>query len=148
MEDLKKNLFDLYSSEYPTLDKNSHKRLKLNKAVARSFEKRLKILADAIKELNQDIKDREEKGNEVNNRLDEEISHLEFVLKDMEKFPIGQVDLLETRRLGLEKELFGLRQQKRSEHIRVWSDISALKRKRRELIMEYESLLKTREMVS
>ena len=55
--------------------------------------------------------------------------------------------MIETRRLGLERELFGLRQQKRSEYIRAWSDISTLKRKRREFIMGFENLLRTRDMI-
>jgi hypothetical protein len=57
------------------------------------------------------------------------------------------VDIIETRRLGLERELFGLRQQKRSEYVRAWSDISTLKRKRREFIMDYKNLVRTREMI-
>jgi len=55
--------------------------------------------------------------------------------------------MIETRRLGLERELFDLRQQKRSEYVRVRSDISTLKRKRREFIMDYENLLRTRDII-
>ena len=69
------------------------------------------------------------------------------MLKELENWKLGQVDIIETRRLGLERELFGLRQQKRIEYVRAWSDISTLKRKRRELIMEYENLVSKRDMI-
>lgn len=147
MDNLKDSLAELYSSENPKIKKESLKRLRLNKAVARSFQKRLKILSEAIEELNLDIQERERKSQQVQDKIDGEIFHLEFVLKELEKWTLGQVEMIETRRLGLERELFGLKQQKRSEYIREWSDISTLKRKRREFIMDYENLLRTREMI-
>jgi len=147
MDPLKNGLAELYGSEYPEIGKASRKRLRLNKAIAGSFEKRLKILSEAIDELNLDIREREEKGRQLQDTIDGEVSHLEFVLKDLENWKLGEVDAIETRRLGLERELFGLRQQKRSEYVRAWSDISTLKRKRREFIMDYENLLRTREMI-
>ena len=60
---------------------------------------------------------------------------------------MGKVDIIERRKLGLERMLSGLKQQSRSEYIKAWSDISTLKRKRRELIMDYENLLRTRDMI-
>jgi len=147
MDYLKDKMAELFTSEYPKIDKSSHKRLKLNKAIADSFEKRLKILSEAIGEINLDIQERERKSQQVHDKIDGEISYLEFVLKELENWTLGQVDIIETRRLGLERELFGLRQQKRSEFIRAWSDISTLKRKRREFIMDYEQLVRTREMI-
>jgi hypothetical protein len=147
MDNLKKNLAELYSSENPRINKESLKRLRLNKAVTESFQKRLKILSEAIEEINLDIQERERKSHQVQGKIDKEIFHLEFVLKELEKWTLGQVEMIETRRLGLERELFDLRQQKRSEYIRQWSDVSTLKRKRREFIMDYENLLRTREMI-
>jgi hypothetical protein len=147
MYNLKDSLAELYSSENPKVNKDSLKRLRLNKAVARSFQKRLKILSEAIEELNLDIHERARKSQQVQEKIDGEIFHLEFVLKELEKWTLGQVEMIETRRLGLERESFGLKQQKRSECIREWSDISTLKRKRREFIMDYENLLRTKEMI-
>lgn len=51
MDPLKNGLAELYNSEYPKIDRGSRKRLRLNKAVAGSFEKRLKIISEAIEEL-------------------------------------------------------------------------------------------------
>jgi hypothetical protein len=147
MDKLKKGLSELYSSEHLKIGKDSRKRLKLTKAVVGSFEKRLTILAEAIKELNLDIQERESLSQHVQSKIDREISHLEFVLKELENWTLGQVEMIEIRRLGLERELFGLSQQKRSEYIRDWSDISTLKRKRREFIIEYENLIRTMEMI-
>jgi hypothetical protein len=147
MDYLKDKMAELFASEYPKIDKDSRKRLRLNKTVEGSFEKRLKILSEAIEEINLDIQERERKSQQVHHKIDGEISHLEFVLKDLENWKLGQVDIIETRRLGLERELFGLRQQKRSEYVKAWSDISTLKRKRREFIMDYENLLRTRDMI-
>lgn len=147
MDKLKDSLAELYSSENPKANKDSLKRLRLNKAVAKSFQKRIKILSEAIEEINLDIQERERKSHQVQGKIDKEIFHLEFVLKELEKWTLGQVEMIETRRLGLERELFDLRQQKRSEYIRQWSDVSTLKRKRREFIMDYENLLRTREMI-
>ena len=62
MDPLKNGLAELYSSEYPEIERDSRKRLSLNKAVAGSFEKRLKILSEAIEELNLDIREREGKS--------------------------------------------------------------------------------------
>lgn len=147
MDPLRNQLAELYKSEYPKIHKDSRRRLSLNKAVAGSFEKRLKILSEAIEELNLDIQERQRKSQQVHDRIDDEISHLEFVLKDLETWKLGQVDVIETRRLGLERELFNLRQQKRSEYVRAWSDISTLKRKRRDFIVDYENMLRTRDMI-
>jgi len=147
MHYLKKSLVDLHSSDYPKLNSDNRKRLKLTEAVARSFKKRLKILSDAIRELNHDIKERQSKSQQVQDKIEKEISHLEFVLKEMAKFPLAQVDMIETRRLGLEGELLRLKHQERTEYIKAWSDVSTLKRKRRDFIMEYENLLRTEEML-
>ena len=130
MDYLKNKLAELYSSDYPDIDKGSGRRLKLTGEVVGSFRKKLKILSEAIEELNLDIEERERISQRVQEKIDKEISHLEFVLKELEKWTLGQVEIIETRRLGLERELYSLRQQKRSEYVRAWSDISTLKRKR------------------
>ena len=93
--------------------------MELTSAVAGIFQKRLKILKEAIGELNLDIQERERKSQQVQDKIDGEIFHLAFVLKELENWTLGQVDIIETRRLGLERELFDLRQQKRSEFIRA-----------------------------
>ncbi len=143
MGSIKDRLAELYGSEYPKGSKTSGKRIRLTKIAVGSFKKRLRILSEAIEELNHDIQKRELISQQVQGKLDREISHLEFVLKELENWKLGQVDIIETRRLGLEKELIGLRYQKRSEYVKAWSDISTLERKRMEFIIEYKELLKT-----
>lgn len=65
---------ELFGSEYPKINKSSHKRLRLNKAVAGSFEKRLKIISEAIEELNLDIQERERKSLHVQDKIDPTLS--------------------------------------------------------------------------
>lgn len=110
---------DLYWSEYPEINRDRRKRLELNKTAARSFQRRLKVLSEAIKELNLDIQERQRKSQQVQDKIDAKISRLEFVVKDLESRKLRQVYIIETGRLGLERELFDLRQQKRSEYIRA-----------------------------
>ena len=120
MDYLKNGLAELYNSEYPEVGKDSRRRLKLVSAVAGNFEKRHTILAEAIGELDNDIHVREKISQQLHERIDGEISHLEFVLRELETWKLGQVEIIETRRLGLGRELFGLKQQKRSEYVRAW----------------------------
>jgi len=40
-----------------------------------------------------------------------------------------------------------LKKEKRSESLRAWEDIDALKKRRRELLKEYQHLVDTKEMV-
>ncbi len=97
--------------------------------------------------MDNDIHVREKISQQLHERIDGEISHLEFVLRELETWKLGQVEIIETRRLGLGRELFGLKQQKRSEYVRAWSDVSTLKRKRRDFIIEYENLLRTKNLI-
>ena len=86
---LKNGLAELYKSEYPKLDRGGRKRLKLNKAVAGSFQKRIEILSEAIEEINLDIQERERKSRHVQDKTGGEISHLDFVLEDFENWKFG-----------------------------------------------------------
>lgn len=144
----KNGLANSNSSEYTDIEKDTKKKLKLTEAVVGSFEKKLGILAEAIEELNLDIREREQISRQVREATDRDAFVLEFQLKELKRWSLGAADSVAARRLGLERELFDLRQQKRSEEIKQWSDISSLKRKRRDLIMEYQSLVKIREAIA
>ena len=88
MSCIKDRLAELCGSEYPKVSKTSGNRIRLTKEVVGSFKKRLKILSEAIEELNLDIKERESIGQEVQEKLDREIFHLEFVLKELENWKL------------------------------------------------------------
>jgi len=146
MDYLKNSLAELYESDYSGIDKVIGKRIDVAGAVGKTLRKKLEILAEAIEEVNQDIQERERISQQVQDKIGTDIFDLEFELRELKKWALGANDSIEARRLGLERELLDLRQQKRSECIRKWSDISSLKRKKREFIMEYESLTKIKDM--
>jgi hypothetical protein len=106
--------------------------------LAGSFSKKLKILAEAIEELNQEVKKRIKMSYLFQTKIDAEILRLEFLLRELDHWTLGCEESIEHRRLGLEREILNLRREKRSERLRAWEDIDSLIRRRRELIMEYQ----------
>ncbi|RLE09620.1 hypothetical protein DRJ04_09745, partial [Candidatus Aerophobetes bacterium] len=68
--------------------------------LAGSFSKKLKILADAIEELDREIKRRLKMSYYFQSKIDIEISRLEFLLKELEHWSLGCEDSIERRRLG------------------------------------------------
>ena len=80
MDYLNNGLAELNSSEYADVEKNRKKKLKLTEAVAASFENTLRILAEAIEELNLDIREREQISRQVREGIDRDASALEFQL--------------------------------------------------------------------
>jgi hypothetical protein len=97
--------------------------------------------------LDQDIEERERIGYQLQSKIVSEVFDLELELKELKHWTLGWSDSIEARRLGLEREVLGLRQQRRSEYVKEWSDVSSLKRRRRGFILEYENLVRTGEMM-
>ncbi|MBW2044102.1 MAG: hypothetical protein JRI96_04355 [Deltaproteobacteria bacterium] len=147
MDYLKNTLAELYESEYSGIDEVIGKTIDVAGAVGKTLQKKLEILREAIEELNQDIQERERISQQVQDKIGGDVFDLEFELRELKHWAPGVNDSIEARRLGLERELLDLKQQERSEYIRKWSDISGLKRKRREFITEYQHLLKTMEVL-
>jgi hypothetical protein len=147
MDSLRKYSAELYDSEYQGLEYARPGKRRVIEAVKGGFERKLRIIAEAITELDADITERQRIAREVREGIERDLSGLEFELKELKHWAMGGVPIIETRRLGLEKEVLRLMGQERVERVREWSDISALKRKRREFIMEYQGLLRTRDMI-
>jgi hypothetical protein len=147
MDALRKYSAELYDSEYKWLEYARPGERRFIEAVKGGFERKLRIISEAITELDADIEERERIGQEVREGIERDLSGLKFELKELKHWAMGGVPIMETRRLGLEREVLRLMDRERLERVREWSDISALKRKRRDFIMEYQSLLRTRDMI-
>jgi len=133
-------------------EKNSHTpvektRPSIPQRLAGSFSKKLKILAEAIEELDKEIKNRIRMYYQFQARINGEISRLEVLLEDLDHFGLGYRDSIEHRRLGLEREILNLKKEKRSESLRAWEDIVSLLKAKRQLVMEYQNLVNTRDML-
>jgi hypothetical protein len=48
-------------------------------------------LSEVIEGLNLDIQERERKSRQVQDKIDRGVFHLEFVLRELEKWTLGQV---------------------------------------------------------
>ncbi|MEW6664117.1 MAG: hypothetical protein AB1512_02705 [Thermodesulfobacteriota bacterium] len=123
--------------------KTEVRRVRASDAVSSSLESKLRILGDAITELDTDILDREVLSLALGREMDREISDLEFELKEVKHRTLGGIETMEARRLALEREVLALKHEKRGEYVRAWADISALRRKRREFVMEFDNLMRT-----
>jgi hypothetical protein len=144
---LRKYSAELYDAEYKGLEYARPGKRRVIEAVKGGFERKLRIIAEAITELDADIAERERIGRDVREGVERDLSGLGFELKELKHWTMGGVPIIETRRLGLEREVLRLMDRERLERVREWSDISNLKRKRREFIMEYQGLLRTRDMI-
>ena len=120
----------------------------LKKTVSGTLSGKIKILKEAIAEISQEIEERRKLSKNVLEKIDSDLFTLEYQLKELKHYVLGHNHSIEFRRLGLEREILGLKKEKRSEAIREWEDISSLLRKRRDLIMEYQSLKNSEKMLA
>jgi len=113
-----------------------------------TFSNRLRILADAIKEIEREMDERIELGIAFRERIDSEVSKCHGLLKHLEDFTIGYNPSIELRRLSMERQIFTLTRELRAEDLRAWEDIISLMKERRNLVMEYKNLVNARKMLS
>jgi hypothetical protein len=120
----------------------------ISQALTGTFSKKLAILQEAIEEINKELDTRLEISRGFDEEIDCKIEKLEFELKELKSWWLGHnMQAVELRRRGLEQDLLTLKKEKRSESLRAWEDIDALKKRRRELLMEYQHLINTKQMV-
>lgn len=113
-----------------------------------TFSAKLDIIREGIHELDAEIKKRKELAESFANEVDRKIKDLEFQLRELERFWIGNnLQPIEFRRLGLERDLLVLKREIRAERLRAWEHIDQLIRQRRELLNEYKTLLHTRKIL-
>jgi len=120
----------------------------LKKTFSGTLSGKIKILKEAIEEINQEIEERRKLSKNLLKKIDSDLFTLEYQLKELKHYVLGHNHSIEFRRLGLEREILGLKKEKRSEAIREWEDISSLLRKRRDLIMEYQGLKNLEKMLA
>ena len=91
---------------------------------------------------------REQISRRILREIDSEIVVLEQQLEEISHWQIGQNESVDARRLGLEREILAHKRERRDEIVRRWQDLSALVRRRRDLIMEREELKNLEKMLA
>lgn len=137
-----------YEFEYSTSDipvSNHSKKIDISKAFAGSLSNKLRILAEAIEEIDQLIALRKALSRVIGERIDKEIFNSECLLLQVKPWQLGHSQSIEMRRLGLEREILALNKEKRSEEVRQWEHISSLMKLKRQFLIEYQNLHNTRE---
>ena len=112
-----------------------------------TFSNKLKIIREAIQEIEEDIDARVELGLSLRLRIDSEIEKCKAMLTPIENHTLGYNPSIEFRRLSIERQIFLLTKELRAEDLRVWEDIVALFKERRNLEMEYKALINTSKML-
>ena len=120
----------------------------VKEAVSLTFSARINLLEEAIKEVDQEMLAREQISRRILREIDSEIVVLEQQLEEISHWQIGQNESVDARRLGLEREILAHKRERRDEIVRRWQDLSALVRRRRDLIMEREELKNLEKMLA
>ena len=112
------------------------------------LEDRVIKARERLQEVDDEIKRRRRLSYEFLREIDDEIWYFKFHLGQFNKFfGVGYNAGIDARRNQLERLLFATVERKRREELRVWGDISNLRRELQESMKEYESLLRTQKAV-
>jgi hypothetical protein len=148
-EDFKPSLFKHEELDFSAERENKkRKNLGVSKLLGDTFSNKLKILREAIDEIDREIEKRIKLGKSFRERIDAEIFKCHTQLTHIENYTIGYSQSIEFRRLGLERQILMLTKELRSEELRAWEDLVSLMKERRTFIMEYKSLINTRKMLA
>lgn len=123
----------------------AEKGLNLYETVGGTLDTKIRILLEAIEEIEAEIGKRSTLTGTINEKINGNSFDVQRELNRIKDWQLGYKQSIEMRRLGLERELLSLNKQKRAEMVKAWQDIEQLIKRRRELIMEYQSLIKTKE---
>jgi len=123
---------------------NHIKKISIAEAFSGSLSNKLKILSDAIEEIDQLIELRKALSKLMKERIDKEIFNSECQLLQVKPWQLGHSNSIEMRRLGIEREILSLNKEKRSEDVRAWEHISSLMKLKRQFLIEYQNLNNTR----
>ena len=108
---------------------------------------KLDDLGENIKEVKSQLQTRQQNRETFERQIDSDISNLEFLLKELnDHWGLGNSPSIELRRMHLERELNLLRNQKRITIDTAWKDLVWLKKYLRELVKEYQSLGRVRDL--
>ena len=121
------------------------KKLDISRTLSGSLQNKMKILRDAIEEIDNLIQLRKALSDSIYERVDREISDADFQLSQLKPWQLGHNHSIEMRRIGVEREILALMKEKRSEDVKKWEHISSLVKLRRQFAMELEQLRSTRQ---
>ncbi|MEM2947422.1 MAG: hypothetical protein QXN96_04185 [Candidatus Bathyarchaeia archaeon] len=136
---------DMLDTSIP--ESNKSKRVDISKSFSGTLSNKLRILSEAVEEIDQLIELRKSLSKVIQERIEREISNSEYLLSQVKPWQLGTSHSIEMRRLGLEKEILSLRKEKRSEEVRCWEHIASLKKLRRQFVIEYQNLLNTKNIL-
>jgi len=113
------------------------------------FDK-IDLLRETIEEIKEDIKTRHELNHEFLIQIDKQIKKLEEELQNLKLYSLGnnQSHGANSKRIQIEKELHELNKEKRDRIYSYFKDTVELKEKLRKVLLEYQSLLNMKEMIS
>lgn len=120
----------------------------MSRLLTGTFSNKLKILSEAIDEIDREIEKRIKLGKSFRERIDSELFSCRTQLKYIENYTVGYNSSVELRRLGLERQIAMLTKELRSEQLRAWEDVVSLVKEKRIFTMEYKNLMNTRKMLS
>jgi hypothetical protein len=123
----------------------SPKKLDISRTLSGSLLNKMKILRDAIDEIDGLIQLRKALSDSIYERVDREISDADFQLSQLKPWQLGHNHSIEMRRIGVEREILALMKEKRSEDVKKWEHISSLLKVRRQFVIELEHLQTTRQ---
>lgn len=120
----------------------------MSRLLTGTFSNKLKILREAIDEIDREVEKRIKLGKSFRERINSELFSCRTQLKYIENYTVGYNSSVEFRRLGLERQIALLTKEFRSEQLRAWEDVVSLVKEKRTFIMEYKNLMNTRKMLS
>lgn len=114
----------------------------LKKSDFGAITRRLKLFAEAIKEVDETILARKELSAKFRKQIEKEIQEVQNYLATLQPpWRAGFLPQYEFLRVSLHKNLTSRKKDKRSEELKLWEHLTGLLKERRELILEYEELL-------
>lgn len=103
---------------------------------------KISLLEEILKDLDEQIKDREYLKDSIVKKFDEGICYLRTKLYEIDSWELGKNRTIDSRRSKIEQELEQLKSQKRTEARECWRDIALLKKEKREFFKEYRDALR------
>ncbi len=143
------SLFHNNSNDFED-DKNyqnkTTKRVNISTTVSKVFENKLKILREAIEEIDSELERRKFLNHHFEKQIDGEIEECQDLLGKLPyPWSEGFLPKMEFIRISLHKSLLTRKKDKRTEELKYWDDVVSLLKEKRKLLQEYENLIMTRE---
>jgi len=115
--------------------------------VEQTFEQDVDLLRKWIREIQVQLKARGDLRDYFLNELDENVSHLYDYIHDIKHWEPGYKPSVDQRRSSLERELLDLREERRTQVLSFWRDVSDLEKELRTLEQEYEKAKRRKELL-